>query len=281
MIEVAGLVGGQASESSAPLDATTIVSGLAPGLRDNVCVDVKAETGSTNDDILGLPAGLRHGRVVLAERQAAGRGRRGRQWLSPPGNIWFSMGWRFSSPACDLEALGLVCAVGACRVLARTGLEGHGIKWPNDIQVDGAKLAGILVESRRRAAAIDAVVGIGINVDLRGAEASIDQPCADLCGLIGRGGVDRNPIVTGLIAELAEIFSSGPGEFASIVDREWPRWDLLAGKRVTVSAEHEAVHGEARGITPQGALKVAVEAPGGGAAEVRMFRSGEVSVRRD
>ncbi len=106
------------------------------------------------------------GTRLLADRQSAGRGRRGRSWHSPPGqNIYLSLGWNFQRADGALTPLPLAVAVAAVRAMRRAGLHSPGIKWPNDIQVGGKKLAGILVELRNPGPGQAlAVIGIGVNV---------------------------------------------------------------------------------------------------------------------
>lgn len=239
-------------------------------------VEVLDQTDSTNDVLLRLASAERHGRVVLAERQTAGKGRRGRQWQSPGGNIYMSMGWRFDEPATSLGTLGLVTAVSVCRAIARAGLDGHGIKWPNDIQVSGKKLGGILVElSSRGGPGCDAVIGIGINVGADDPGASqIDQPWTTLSQSLGRKAVDRNQIVGMILEELLGCLHDGAGAFEGFLAVEWPIWDLLGQREVRIECGESILDGTAQGISPGGALRVLLG--GGRTAE---FHSGEVSVR--
>src|SRR5262245_37933521 len=130
-----------------------------------------AETTSTNDLALdAADAGARHGALFVADEQTKGRGRHGHTWTSPPGeNLTFSVLLR---PGTDVaHASGLALVVGlAVRAAAarRVPATRVAIKWPNDVVVGQQKLAGILVESRLRGGAVEAlVVGIGINVGMR------------------------------------------------------------------------------------------------------------------
>ena len=103
---------------------------------------------------------------VLAECQTGGRGRREKSWHSPAGgNIYLSLGWWFRDCQWPLSTLPLIVAIAVCQALARAGLRGHGIKWPNDILVEGKKLAGILVEMQSAGSGPAlAVIGVGLNV---------------------------------------------------------------------------------------------------------------------
>ena len=114
----------------------------------------------------------------------AGRGRRGRRWHSPEGgNLYLSLGWRFRQPLAELGCLPLVVALSAAAALTRSGLEGHRIKWPNDLLIDGPKLCGCRVEMQGDAGGpYHAVLGIGINIQMPRSEATsaIDQPWTDV-----------------------------------------------------------------------------------------------------
>src|SRR5574341_69869 len=133
------------------LDAAAIA---VPG----VAVRVVERCTSTNDVLLEEASGRPI--LVAAEEQTAGRGRRGRRWHSAPGTgITFSLGRRTGRPVRELAALSLVAGVAAIRALRALGAHRTSLKWPNDLVVDGAKLGGILVETRNGYA----VIGIGIN----------------------------------------------------------------------------------------------------------------------
>src|SRR5690606_22869911 len=112
-----------------------------------------------------------------------GKGRRGRTWVSPLGrNIYFSLLWGFQNGVAALEGLSLLCAVAVVRALQRAGVDGLGVKWPNDVLRHGNKLAGILLEVQGDVTGpCRVVIGIGINVHMpASAGASIDQAYSDL-----------------------------------------------------------------------------------------------------
>lgn len=120
-----------------------------------------AETGSTNADLLALAAaGAEEGIWLRAERQTAGRGRQGREWSSPIGNLYASTLVRVRPGDPSPASLALVCAVALADTIAALGCPAVQIKWPNDLLLDGAKLSGILLE--RSADAI--VAGFGVNL---------------------------------------------------------------------------------------------------------------------
>jgi BirA family biotin operon repressor/biotin-[acetyl-CoA-carboxylase] ligase len=244
-------------------------------------LEVLFETGSTNDHLTEAPVPPPgQPRVVFAELQHAGRGRRGRSWLAPFGSgLTFSVGWTFADSPAGLPALGLAVGVGVAQALQSIGLADARVKWPNDLVWQRRKLGGLLLQLRSEAGGPASVVaGLGINVALpqaaRDALRTPDaQPVADLAEALGGGAPGRNELAATLAAAildtLDEFARSGYAAFA-------PRWaalDALAGAQVLVTQVDSTVAGEACGADADGALLVRV----GGA--LRRFHSGDVSLR--
>ena len=266
------------------LDAGRIRSGLSPAAREILRqLTVVAGTDSTNLALTRLPAGQRHAHALLAETQSAGRGRRQRSWHSPAGgNIYLSLGWRFENPSLAQSTLPLVTALCLCRALDRAGLRGHGIKWPNDILVNGAKLAGILVESQSVGfGPALAVIGIGLNVRMPAAgepAAIIDRPWTDLASQwpSEHRFPDRNELTALLLEELLpglQCFESSG--FEAFLD-EWRQRDLLAGKRVRLEGNGSFHHGCAIGVEDDGGLSVDIDGYG-----PQVLYAADVSIRDD
>ncbi|OYY90030.1 MAG: biotin--[acetyl-CoA-carboxylase] ligase [Sphingomonas sp. 28-66-16] len=153
-----------------------------------------AETGSTNADLIGLAAtGASEGLWLRAERQTAGRGRQGRAWQSPPGNLYASTLVRLRATDPPPATLALVAAVALeAAVAAYLGEARATLKWPNDLLLDGAKLSGILLER-----AGDAIV-IGFGVNLAHHPTDLDRPATSLAAQ----GVATDP--DDFLATLAE-----------------------------------------------------------------------------
>ena len=242
-------------------------------------IDVAWSLPSTNTALLtrgDLPTNKSD--VCLAEYQSAGRGRRGRSWLAPPGaSICLSLNWLFPEAPRDLGALSLVTGVCALRALETHGLENIQLKWPNDLLLDGRKLGGILIELRAEYGGPTYVVlGIGLNVAL-GASllkqiAAAGTQATDLKS-VGLQSVSRNTIVASLVdallSGLVEFEKQGLRAFIE----EWREADALRGQMVNVIAGEQSTRGLARGVDIGGALLV--ETTEG----LRKFVSGEVSVR--
>jgi len=261
-------------------DADRILQGLGDDHNGLAGLRVVAETGSTNADLLARPPGQAHRQALIADRQTGGRGRRGRGWFSPPGrNLYLSLGWRFAEGPGALAFLPLVLAVAVARAVEGLGLSGHGIKWPNDLVLGGEKLGGCLVELAGRGADCRAVLGVGLNVNLRGAAGveAIDQPWTDLASHCP--GLSREAVAAAVLRSLLEALDAfeaaglGAAGFAPF-QADWARFDVLDGQAVVLEREGAREAGTARGLGPRGGLLVA---QGG---ETREWLAGDVSVRR-
>ena len=167
------------------LDAAAVQAGLQPQAAGLLAqLELLEATDSTNAEVMRqLTGGAGSGLVCSAEQQSAGRGRRGRQWVSPYGrNLYVSVAWEYQQGAAALEGLSLAVGVGVARALAACGLPPVQLKWPNDILYGGAKLGGILLEMTGDAAgACQVVVGVGLNVAMPAVAAhAIEQDWTDV-----------------------------------------------------------------------------------------------------
>ena len=265
-----------------PLDAAKIRELLADVANERVRrLDIAWSVGSTNTLVMERPnPPVGCAEVLLAEYQTAGRGRRGRTWVAPPGGaICLSLSWVFREVPRDLGALGLVVGVCALRALNRLGLDTVRLKWPNDLVVEDRKLGGILIELRAESAGPACVViGIGLNVALGVALldkiATMGLAPIDLASA-GLKTSSRNAVAAGLISclvpGLVDFERHGLKSFA----QKWMEADALRGRPVTVTAVESSAKGVARGIDLDGALLV--ETPQG----LLRFITGDVSVRAD
>lgn len=240
-------------------------------------IDVFLEVDSTNNwlreqALKGAPSGT----VCVSEMQSAGRGRRGRSWVSPfAANLYLSLLWRSASGAAALGGLSLVTGIAVLRALRSFGIEDAGLKWPNDILAADAKLAGILIdvlgESNGPCAVI---VGIGVNVSMpRDAVAAIDQPWTDLQQLAGDTSISRNDLAARLLDEVMPAIEAFDAAGLQPFLDEWRRYDLVSGREVDLLLPNERITGTACGIDGGGALLVDTT------SGRRRFASGEVSVR--
>jgi BirA family biotin operon repressor/biotin-[acetyl-CoA-carboxylase] ligase len=243
-------------------------------------LEVFTDIQSTNAYLLeAAKRGESSGFACLAEQQQAGRGRRGRQWVSPfGGNLYLSLLWQFNAGASQLGGLSLAIAVAVMRALRETGLTTSGVKWPNDILVGGRKLAGILLELAGEAAGPCAVVvGVGLNVRAAESEmAAVAQPWTDLESELGKT-VARNMLAAQLLYQLIiavrEFESQGLRPFL----KEWATHDVFMDCEVSLDLPQGQIQGIARGVDESGALLLAVAGEERGT--VQRFHSGEVSMR--
>lgn len=188
-----------------------------------VAVEVVAETGSTNADLMARAGSLDASLLLIAEHQTAGRGRAGRSWLSAPGHsLTFSLAWRFEGGLQALTGLPLAVGTALAETLGRLGQPVQ-LKWPNDLLKDGDKLAGILVETQPAAGgATWAVIGIGLNLAMPDElEQQIGRPVAAVPWL---ARMDRDTLMAavldGLAQALREFAAKGFAAFSA-------RWNLL------------------------------------------------------
>lgn len=242
-------------------------------------LEILDSVDSTNSYLMKLARrGGASGTAVFSEWQSAGRGRRGRSWVSPWGaNLYFSVLWRFDPAPQNIQLLGLALAAALAQRFDQTlGLDGIRVKWPNDLYYDNRKLAGILLEVSGEAGGECVVVaGVGVNVAMpcRG-DHVIDQPWTDLSRAAG-ASVSRNRAASialqAVLDALGRFAICGFNSFAA----SWDAYDLLFGRFVTVQAGAKTFSGYAAGIDDSGALIVSL-----GQSTERFF-SGDVSVRID
>ena len=211
--------------------------------------------------------------LVLAERQTAGRGRRGRKWASPfAENIYYSLVLRIEGGMRQLEGLSLVVGLAVMQALRELGISGAGLKWPNDVLVGQKKIAGILLELVGDPADVcHVVLGVGINVNMQITD-EVDQQWTSM--RLESGKVfDRNHLVGELGATLQAYLSRHQVDGFSAIQAEWEQNHLWQGRAVSLIAGVNHIEGEVLGIDSQGALRLKV----GGVEKV--FSGGELSLR--
>lgn len=255
------------------LDGEKIEDALAGQGMALRCFD---HVASTNAHLMDWAQnGAPHRAVVTAEWQSEGRGRRGRTWHAGLGSgLMFSLLWRSGRPAAELSGLSLAVGVALVKTLRGLGLAHAGVKWPNDILVDGAKLAGVLIElTGDMLGPSTAIIGVGVNVqDGEALTGQVGQPVTDLRRHLG--AVSRTEmflhLVAGLDAGLALFEERGFSAFQA----DWQACHVHQGQEVVIhSGKGEAILGHARGVDEQGALLLET------ATGLQRFHSGEVSLR--
>ena len=258
------------------LDAASIRAKMDPALRRRFgAIDVHWQLDSTSSALLrAASAGAADLSVCIAETQTAGRGRRGRAWLSPlGGNVYISVLKRFAAGMGALSGLSLVAGVALMQALGDLGISGVGLKWPNDVLAGGGKLAGTLVElGGEFLGPCYAVIGIGVNVRLP-RDVDVGQPSADLADLCGASLPSRNTLIARLLDRLAVDLDGFAREGFAPFRPQFANYDLLAGRMIQVHTTAGMREGHAEGVDDRGALRVRHD------RAVVAYDSAEVSVR--
>jgi len=241
-------------------------------------IEVHSLIDSTNDYLMRrLPNQVSPGQVCLAEYQSAGRGRRGRQWISPFGSqIYLSMYWYLEQGLSAAMGLSLVTALAVSDAIKAHSNVQVQLKWPNDIYLDGVKLAGILIDLEGQALEPShCVIGIGLNLHMP-AEAGklIEQKWTDLQSH-SKVKIDRNALSAQLISCLHQRLQQHQQVGLVPMLEEWHAHDAFLNKRVKLITGERVTHGICRGVNNQGALLLEVD------GQVKPVYGGEVSLRMD
>lgn len=264
-----------ANFTAEPLSVAAIAAALG-GLSKRFDVDVLAECDSTNTRLLMLAeAGAPAGTVVAAERQLAGRGRRGHSWLSSSdASLTFSLLWRFAQDRA-LTGLSLAVGVALARALETLGIAGIRLKWPNDVLLHDGKLAGVLIELVPGARPSAAVIGIGINLRL---PEELPPEIRATAAALADAGISQ-PTPSGLLAQVLVALHAALECFAQQgfagLRQDWLARHAYAGQAVRLLSDYAApLEGVCRGVDDDGALLLET------AAGIQRIISGEVSLRK-
>ena len=234
--------------------------------------EIHRDIDSTNEQVLKfLEPGQLY--ICLAERQRAGRGRRGRRWVSPFGrNVYLTIGRYMKGPMSALEGLSLVVGMQAVDVLRELGLRGVGLKWPNDLVLEDGKVGGILVELKSQEdQGIGVVIGTGINLAISVHDAElIDQSWS---AVSSNTAISRNVLAGRFAARLAEAVDEFDRYGFNPFVEKWQDYNLYAGQPVKIIRGAEEVTGLDRGIDEYGNLLLETD------AGLQVHNSGEVSLR--
>ncbi|WP_159883061.1 biotin--[acetyl-CoA-carboxylase] ligase [Paenibacillus puerhi] len=207
--------------------------------------------------------GAAEGLLVLAERQTAGRGRLGRRWHSPKGKgLWFSLvlkpDWLNMARTPQLT---LLTAVALCRAVRSVTSLDAGIKWPNDLLVDGKKVGGILLEASVENGTLTHVIaGIGISVNLTPADYPDEllEKATSLCIAAGRK-IDRAELLAAVLAEWERLYKLYREEGFAPVKLLWEALTVSLGREIVCTTPHGQARGFAERIDDQGALILRLE----------------------
>ena len=198
--------------------------------------------------------------VVIAEQQSSGRGRMKRKWLSPRGGVWLSVVLKPAVPTVTSTMLPFVAAIAVCDAIREAANLAVTLKWPNDVMVEGKKVAGILLDLSAEAETVNyAVIGIGINANVDASKLKMDREGRPaVTSLMDELGHDVNRLhLTKLLLEKIELFylaleKNGP---AAIV-AEWRKRSDMIGKKVNVIQQGARYDGVAADVNDDGSLRV-------------------------
>jgi BirA family biotin operon repressor/biotin-[acetyl-CoA-carboxylase] ligase len=256
------------------IDEGVLRGALQPGFPWDDIV-ILAVTDSTNRVAMEMAEnGAKHGTVVVADAQTAGRGRMGRRWVSPAGkNLYVSLLLRPPVPTIDAPRLALVAGVALADAVEAVGVPAS-LKWPNDLYCGGRKAAGILAEMASDPDGVrHVVIGVGLNVNMEETDFPLNLRDTATSLRIRAGRTFRRVDV---LARLLDAFGARYAEFigggfASLHDG-WDRRDFLRGRRVLLRRQGGEGWGTADGLDTVGALRFL---PDGGPA-IESVHSGEI-----
>nr|VFJ53639.1 MAG: BirA family transcriptional regulator, biotin operon repressor / biotin-[acetyl-CoA-carboxylase] ligase [Candidatus Kentron sp. DK]VFJ57418.1 MAG: BirA family transcriptional regulator, biotin operon repressor / biotin-[acetyl-CoA-carboxylase] ligase [Candidatus Kentron sp. DK] len=239
-------------------------------------LEILPEVDSTNRYLSNhAPENPEGAQVCFAEYQSAGKGRRGRHWVSPFGaNIYLSVSRRFGVLSEGPQGLSLVVGVAIVSALADLGINGVGLKWPNDLLWEGKKLGGILLElSGEPGGPWRVIAGLGLNVNLPPEVArTIDQPWVDLRTVAGRNP-GRNRVAGRILAHLLPALETFAAEGFAPFRPRWEALDAARNRPVVIKEPDREIHGIARGVDEAGALLLSVD------GRIRKILAGDLSLR--
>ena len=239
-------------------------------------VDVLAECESTNTLLLSqAEAGAAAGSVVVARHQTAGRGRRGRSWLSEAGDsLTFSLLWRFPNRE-SLSGLSLAIGVAIARSLESLGIRGIALKWPNDVLMNGRKLAGVLIEVVPGSRSEAVVIGVGVNLRLPRAMPEEIRQTATALSDARITPPTANTLLATLLVEIHEILERFAQHGFAGLRNDWLMRHAFVGQAVHLLSDFSApIEGRCQGVDSDGALLLDTS------AGLQRIISGEVSLRK-
>ena len=213
-------------------------------------------TESTNADALQFFETSRQPCIVLAEMQTGGRGRRGREWISPFGkNIYCTIGMRKSIKGYNPGLMSIVTGVALCKALESCGVSDVGLKWPNDLYYQNKKLGGILIESKMSGAGeCFFAIGFGINVSMDERDFDLIPQPATSVNLINGGPVSRDIMISEAIRQVVAMIDDFDASTVPLLVEAFDTIDAFRNQPVSVTTANESVEGVNAGINSSGQL---------------------------
>lgn len=235
----------------------------------------KEVTDSTNVDVLNHYQAHQQQSIAICEMQTAGKGRRGRQWVSPRAqNIYCTIGIEKSLPPEQLGLVSILSGIALCQALSASGIANIKLKWPNDLYFEMQKLGGILIESRPVAdGAYFFAIGFGINVHMTQVQLDKIPQAATSLDLISRNRVNRQQVLLAAIEAVIEKVRNFDEARATNLSKEFAQIDAFYGRSIRVISSDSEVLGRNAGINQNGQLILETE------AGPQIFSAAEISLR--
>jgi len=221
-------------------------------------VNVFTEIDSTNAESLRrIKRGEREGFLIAASAQSAGRGRRGREWLSSANaGLYMSLALPFPVAVTNLQALSLVTALSVHEALKSLYSLELQLKWPNDLLAENKKLAGILLERQQVKEGAVIVFGIGVNVNIPDSDkAQIDRPITDL-SCLSDVAVEMNVLCGTIVNDLVDRVGLFCNEGFLPFQNRWNELDFYNGREVAIEDGNSRTVGKSLGVDESGCLKL-------------------------
>lgn len=225
--------------------------------------------------------------ACFAEKQTQGRGRRGRSWLSPSNsNIYMSLAWRLDVQHGELGALSIIMGMAVIRALEEIGIKQAKLKWPNDVLVNGKKIAGILIETVKKSdGSLIVIIGTGLNYNWpQDCSGNViekpDQPWTDIVSSFNTGAIvghdcGRNYLAGLLLSECMKMCKLYPHNNESLIREYHARYDVCMNENVNVTLDNGMkLHGIAKGVTNTGEIRIQIN------EEEHVFNSADISLKR-
>lgn len=265
---------GSAAAPDSMIDRDRLIQALGEDA-SAFALDLRAQCTSTNAELMAAaPTADGRVRVLVAEHQSAGRGRRARAWLAWPGaSLTFSTRWRFGAHSAAPGGLSLVVGLAVVEALEACAVPGLELKWPNDLQIHGRKLGGILVELSRCGRDLDAVIGIGLNLSFPAGASVPDRSDVISLADVMTPLPDPAELLAQLLRAQRRLFAVYDQAGFSPFVGAWNQRNAYADLPVDLLGEPEAVSGICLGVDEDGALRVRTE------QGERRILAGDVSLR--
>ena len=240
-------------------------------------IELLPEVASTNTRAMERASnGAPEGTVVIAEVQTGGKGRLGRKWISPKGNLYLSLILRPDIPMHKAPLITLMGAVAVAEAIRKQCALNAAIKWPNDVLISGKKVSGLLTEmSAEQDRVRHIVLGIGVDVNMELGVLSPDiRELTTTLSVEAGEKIDRNALLREILRDLDhwyQVFLSNPQDVLS----EWKTLNLTLGNRVVVSGAGDTLDGVAQGVDNDGRLIIRLDD-----GAIRTVAAGDVTMKK-